>query len=357
MARTVVGYEGKGRSRRAIYQDHGPARGRAGGTGDSDALSKLGAQVVPSRFLTGDSATTAERGGHGAIERRQATDAQRAAWAAERAAQAPTTPAIAPKYQLALEAARKAQARQPAPVTAPPSLEEGSVVASPAPVLKRDGVAVLAPCADCSHSAVCSIRPTLAGKGLDADFSSSIPGVRVVAVSLECSFFLPNGSTNAGTIGRYEAPHDDVVAALIALGYSTTEARRLAAAAPGATVEDRLRAALRGLVTETPVDVARRLSPVDRLTDQPRMAPSLASTNGASELPDGLTKRMAEVLDVVRASGGNMAAAARTLNVDTATVRQIVLRVRARGFMPVDIAAMLDARARDRQARESTARA
>lgn len=249
MARTVIGYvlAGHPPRRRAVYRDEGPSRGRLGERGGSEPLSRLGAQTLPSRILVGGSAT-----GAGSIERRQATDAQRAAWASEHVApsllhRAPGVPSPArPRNTAAESRARGAAragftpgtvkpylaARQPAPVTPPSPLEEGAMVA-PAPPASNGhanipdsipggkAVDVVTPCDDCSHAPICRIRPLFEDLVVDARFADAQvdPAIRIVAVSIECDYFLERPTS---------------------------------------------------AVRETPVEVARRLSPVDALVTNAR---------------------------------------------------------------------------------------
>lgn len=71
MSQRVIRYEGEGRARRPVYADEGPASASSSGVlAEIGRLSVLGARgsVTP-------------LGGAGEVERRQATEAQRAAWA------------------------------------------------------------------------------------------------------------------------------------------------------------------------------------------------------------------------------------------------------------------------------------
>ena len=86
MSRRILRYEGEGRRRRPVWLPEGPANGAGDSSliGSHAAVARLSA-VAPSRLVEVGGRVP---GGSGAVERRQATDAQREAWRAADAAPA-----------------------------------------------------------------------------------------------------------------------------------------------------------------------------------------------------------------------------------------------------------------------------
>lgn len=79
MSRHVIGYEGEGRARRPVYADEGPSSAAA-----------LGDPVAAVGRLSTDALIP--QGGAGPVERRQVTEAERAAWRAQEKRAAPDGP-------------------------------------------------------------------------------------------------------------------------------------------------------------------------------------------------------------------------------------------------------------------------
>ena len=152
MSRAVVGYEPG--TRRPIHADLGPARARSSDAG----LARFSDIVIPGDEAAGD--------GSGVVEKRQATEAQRAAWAAAGGRGAPTS-------------------RTPVPPA--PRHEEEPMDSATAGNRRPD---LVAPCEECAHRVVCRIRTELEDS-LGPSGAFGMPaGIHVVAMSVDCDHFM-----------------------------------------------------------------------------------------------------------------------------------------------------------------------
>lgn len=319
MSRTVIGYTGEGRARRPVYQDLGPSSARVssgpGGSGDPDVKHLLG-----SPLLVG--------AGAGPVERRMVDDAQRAAWAAQAEGarerlvsshtashpvrqRPPMPPAAAATH--ALEEVTPVSSHAPEPVVQP---EEPREAPTPAEIdehvdaivargvldhleddptsrdpLTEGFIEIRGPdCQACLHFVVCAIRPMIPVE-LGRILPSMLPtGIRLAAmpwVALSCDHRLTATTAPAA----HEAP---------------------------------------------PAPVIDHLPPATSRYSSPRAGIQMGPKAAAGQL----TAREEALIEGIRQTG-RILPGASAVGIPRGSAHGLVLGLRSRGLLPVDVEELL----------------
>ena len=308
MSRRCIGYEGEGKARRPIYEDQGPANGR----GASDSGRAMVARL--SDLTTASLSPSA--GAAAVVERRMATEAQRAHWRTPAAAESPIAPVAvrrpaldSPEHLQASRmrgAARHVEvitARRPTP--APPP-EEPVMDAEPAPAAPEPEDPV-----DPFATALWAVRDA-------ADEAAEAWSLRIEA---EGRWRAAEAALRASVEALAAPVRPDVLAAIDEFVASQSTPLEPPASAADASSESGPEPA------EKPVVVAPR-----RQAREPR-----------GNRDAGLSARQAKAIELLT-SGKTRAEAARDMGVSYQTIDGLIEAAAKKGLVPAELYPVLPAR-------------